>query len=153
MAKNQGVTMKRIFFIGLVLGLLFLSGCAAKPAASIGPIQVFDPWVRVAKSGDNTGSFMLIKNTGSQSDRLLKVECGVSMMTGLHETIMDGDVMKMSEIPALDIPANGQVELKSGGYHVMMMSVSQDLKEGEMMKMTLTFEKAGPLEIEAVIKK
>ena len=145
--------MKRGYLVCLMLFLLILAGCAAKPAATGGSIQIFDPWLRPAASGDNTAAFMLIKNTGSQADKLLKVECMASMMTGIHETKMDGDKMTMSEIPALEIPANGQVELKSGGYHVMMMNVSQALKEGDKMKMTLTFEKAGPLEIEAVIKK
>jgi periplasmic copper chaperone A len=145
--------MKRILLIGIVFGMLFLAACAAKPAAGIGSIQIFEPWVLVAKAGGTTGAFMLIKNTGSQPDKLLKVECMASMMTGIHETKMVGDVMQMSEIPALEIPANGQVELKSGSYHVMMMNISQDLNEGGKMKMTLTFEKAGPLEIEATIQK
>jgi periplasmic copper chaperone A len=109
--------------------------------------------VRAASRGGGSGAFMVIKNTGSQSDKLVKAECMASMMTSIHETKMDGDMMKMSEIPSLDIPANGQVELKSGSYHVMMMDVTQDLKEGDKIKMTLTFEKAGPVQVEVVIKK
>jgi hypothetical protein len=149
----MGRSTKRAYLAWVVLGMLVLTACAVKPAAVSGSIQVFNPWVRVAKTGDNSAAYMLIKNTGSQPDKLLKVECAVSMMTGLHETKMSGDEMQMVEIPALELPANSQVELKSGGYHVMMMNISQDLKEGDQMKMTLTFEKAGLLEIMAVIKK
>ena len=146
--------MKRVYLIPMALLLfLVLAGCAAKPAASAGPIQIFEPWLRVAKSGDSSGAFMLIKNTGSQPDQLLKAECMASMMTSIHETKMEGDMMTMSEIPGLAIPANGQVELKSGSYHIMMMNVNTDLVEGQKMKVSLTFEKAGVVEVEAVIKK
>jgi periplasmic copper chaperone A len=145
--------MKPVFRVCLVLLMLGLSACTPKPAAAAGSIQIFNPWAVVAKAGGTSGAFMLIKNTGSQPDRLVKVDCMVSMMTGIHETRMENNVMTMTEIPSLEIPANGQVELKEGSFHIMMMKVTQDLNEGDRMKMTLTFEKAGPVEIEAIVKK
>ena len=60
---------------------------------------------------------------------------------------MDGGVMKMRAIPAIDIKAGAKVELKPGGYHVMLMELKQPLKNGDRFPLTLTFEKAGKIEV------
>jgi copper(I)-binding protein len=60
---------------------------------------------------------------------------------------MEGDKMMMRQLTSLEIPANGSVELKPGGYHLMMMGVQEPIKEGEQVKMTLQFEKAGKVDL------
>ncbi len=57
--------------------------------------------------------------------------------------------MTMSPVEAIDVPANGQVELKPGGYHIMLIGLKQDMKVGDKIKLTLTFEKAGNVIVEA----
>ena len=62
---------------------------------------------------------------------------------------MDGDTMKMSEMKdGLEIPAGAKVELKPGSYHVMFMGLTTGIKEGDTVKVTLKFEKAGEVEVE-----
>jgi periplasmic copper chaperone A len=142
--------MKSVKFVLFVLLLAVLSACAAAPT---GPaIKIESPWARAANSGDNTGVFMIIKNTSGQADKLLSAAYADAMMTGVHQTVMKDNVMTMSEVPSLDIPANGQVELKSGSYHVMIMELMKELKPGDKIKVTLTFEKAGKVDVEAEVR-
>jgi hypothetical protein len=65
---------------------------------------------------------------------------------------MKDNVMSMSPVEAIEVPANGQVELKPGGYHVMLVGLKQDLKVGDIVKLTLVFEKAGRIDVEAEVK-
>ena len=135
--------MKRLVF-AIFLSIFALTACTP-PAKGItvGTIEIISPWVMAADNGGNTAAFMLLKNTGSDVDRLVKVEFADAMETDIHETKMTDDMMQMSPVDAVEIPAKGQVELKSGGYHVMMMGLTKDLKNGDKVNLTLTFEKAG----------
>jgi copper(I)-binding protein len=65
---------------------------------------------------------------------------------------MKDNVMTMSEIPSLEVPANGQVELKPGSYHIMVMELKKDLKVGDKIQVALTFEKAGKVIVEAEVR-
>jgi copper(I)-binding protein len=58
---------------------------------------------------------------------------------------MEGDVMSMSDVPVIDLPAGGTVELKSGGYHIMLMDLAKELKAGDTISLVLEFEKAGKM--------
>jgi hypothetical protein len=138
----------------IILALaVLLSACAPAPApaASKGAIQIFDPWVRLVP-GDNTAAYMLIKNTGSTPDKLVKAEFAAAKKVELMDTKMADGMMSMFTIPTIDIPANGQAELKTGGLHVMLMMLTEPLKEGSKVQIKLTFEKAGDLTIEALVK-
>lgn len=142
----------RYLFLFFILAIC-LTACGAKPAASAGSIEIYDPWARTATSGNNTGLFMVIKNTGSQADKLIKVEFTAAMEAGLHQTTNDNGTMKMSPVDAIEIPAGGQTELKSGSYHIMFMKLAQDLKEGTTVPVKLTFEKAGTIALDAAVRK
>jgi copper(I)-binding protein len=144
--------MKRFVF-AIPLLILVLTACApAAQAITVGSIQIISPWMMAADNGANTAAFMLLKNTGSEVDRLVKVEFDGAMETDIHETKMTNDMMEMSPVEALEIPAKGQVELKSGSYHVMMMGLTSAVKNGEKVKLTLTFEKAGSATIEMEVR-
>lgn len=69
-------------------------------------------------------------------------------MTQLHTHIKDGEVMRMRQVEAIDVPAHGEVALKPGSYHVMFMKLKAPLKKGEKFPLELTFEKAGKVTIE-----
>ena len=100
----------------LVVGLLAVSlgGCAAPPAASSpqgsgqGPgaakVQAADVWVRAATTG-NSAAYMILRNGGEASDRLVKVESDVADAVELHKSTMDGSMMKMEPVDGIDIPA------------------------------------------------
>ena len=71
----------------------------------------------------------------------------------IHETTMDGDVMHMQQVSGgIEIPANGQVELKPGGLHVMLIGLTRDLNPGETFPVTLQFENAGAVTVEAEVR-
>lgn len=103
-------------------------------------VTVKDPWVRATVSQQKaTGAFMQI--TSAQDARLVEARSPVAGIVEIHEMAMEKDVMKMRALPnGLDLPAGKTVELKSGGYHVMLMDLKHQVKEGDTVPMTLVVE-------------
>lgn len=132
--------------------LMVLAGCAA-PAAVI---SVEGVWGRLSPTMAGSGAFyMLIKNGGGSLDRLLSASSPICGMTEIHETIKgDNDVMMMRKVAQpIVVPANGQVELKVGGMHVMCMNLKSDqFKPGSTVELTLVFEGAGEKKVVAEIR-
>jgi copper(I)-binding protein len=96
--------------------------------------------------------YMKINNNGSEPDRLVGAECPVAAKVEVHETVMEGDVMKMQHLPeGLEIPAKSQVELKPGGFHLMLIDLADPLLPG-VIKCALQFEKSGEIEIDVQIR-
>ncbi len=137
-----------ICVVRALIVMLLMSGCAGQA----GVVQVQDAWARVAASGGTTGAFALIVNGGSQADRLTGAECSAARAVEIHESSMEGDIMRMRPVEAVEIPADGQVELKPGGYHIMLIDLQRDLQPGEKLPLTLVFEQAGRIEVEAQVK-
>ncbi len=99
----------------------------------------------VAKVG---GGYLTITNHGGD-DRLVSAKSDRAGSVQVHEMKMNDGIMVMRELKdGLDVPANSTVEMKPGGYHMMFMNVTQPFKEGEKVKATLVFEKAGPVDVE-----
>lgn len=99
------------------------------------------------------GGFLTITNSGSADDRLVSATSPVAGEVQIHEMKMEGDVMKMAELPdGLPIPAGQTVTLQPGGFHLMFMQLKQALVEGTKLPVTLTFEKAGSIEVELDIE-
>lgn len=100
-----------------------------------------------AKAG---GAFMVIKNFTDEDDRLIAATSNVSKKAEIHTHTVDASgltVMGPLE-GGLAVPAHSQVELKRGGHHVMMMGLTQSLNDGDMVTLTLIFEKAGEVTVE-----
>jgi copper(I)-binding protein len=108
-------------------------------------------WARPTVAGQSGGGGFLKITGGSANDRLISASAGVSKVVELHTMEMDGNVMRMRQIDAIDIPAGGTVELKPGGRHVMFMGLTQTLKAGERFPLTLRFEKAGEVKVDVQI--
>ncbi len=127
---------------------------AATPAPSGPAIAVQGAWARPAAAGQNSAAYFVIENQSTQPDALVgaMVEASVAKMAEVHETKMEGGVMKMSPAPRVEVPAGGKVEFKPGGYHVMLMELQRELKEGDTVTITLTFEKAGKVTVRATVK-
>jgi copper(I)-binding protein len=136
----------------LVACLFFLAACAPAPAASQGSIQIFDPWIRPALSGGNSAAYMVIKNTGSQDDQLVGAAFSPAQMVSIMETTMQNNHMSMADVSSIAVPAGGQVELKAGGYHVMLMNLAGELKTGDSVSLTLNFQKAGAVTLQVPVK-
>jgi len=118
----------------------FLAALLAAPAL-FAQVAVTDPWVRGTVSSQKaTGAFMQLKSAADA--KLVAASSPVAGITEIHEMKMDGGVMRMSAIRDLALPAGKAVDLKPGGYHVMLMALKQPVKEGESVPITLTFEDA-----------
>lgn len=103
-------------------------------------VQVQEPWVRETLSTAGTGAFM--KLTAATDMRLVDVRSPVAGVAEIHEMAMQGDVMKMRAISQLPLPAGKTVELKPGGYHLMLMDLKAPVKPGAQVPLTLVFENA-----------
>ncbi len=132
-----------------------LAALALAAGAVSAQTTVKDAWVRgTVEPQKATGAFMSI--TSTQGGKLVAAQSPVAGVTEVHEMAMDGNVMKMRAIAALDLPAGKAVELKPGGYHVMLMDLKQPVKAGETVPLTLTIEgkdgKRETLELKVPVK-
>lgn len=120
------------------MALLFLFG-AALPA--VAQTTVGEPWVRASvPQQQSTGAFMTL--TASTDSKLVGVESPVAKTVQVHQMQMHNDVMSMSEVKALDLPAGKPVVLDTNGYHVMLMGLVKQVKEGDTVPLTLIVEDA-----------
>lgn len=124
-------------------------------AAAQAQVKVTDAWVRGTVSQQKaSGAFMRI--TSAQGGKLLEVSSPVAGVAEIHEMAMQGDMMRMRAVPTLELPAGKAVELKPGGYHVMLMDLKQQLKPGESVPLTLVVEgkdgKRETLEVKAPVR-
>jgi periplasmic copper chaperone A len=119
-----------------------------------GPIKIEGPWIRATPAGSEVaGGYMKIENTGKEADRLIGGSTGIAGKFEIHEMKMEGSVMKMRELPkGLELKPGQSVELKPGSYHLMLVGLKQQAKEGDKVKGTLVFEKAGAVEVEYAVR-
>lgn len=134
-----------VFFKSSVVSVFAFSGilaCGLSVAqAGKANIDVKDAWVRSTVPGQmGTGAFMKI--TAKAGTQLVGVSSPVAGVAEVHEMKMENDVMKMRALPSLDLPAGKAVELKPGGYHVMLMDLKQPLLKDTKVPMTLVFKDA-----------
>ncbi len=115
-------------------------------------VEVKDAWVRVSVQGQKaTGAFMKI--TARDNMKLVSVSSPVAGVTEVHEMKMEGDIMKMRALPGgLDLPAGKAVELKPGGYHLMMMDLKAALPKDSTVPLTLVFKDAKGVESKVELK-
>ncbi len=141
----------------LAVAVLTLAGCAAAAAEDFkaGAITIDGPWARpTIGDAKSTAAYMKIENSGDAPDRLLAVKSDAADNLMLHESRMEGDVMKMVHLDGgIEIPAHGAAELKPLGLHVMVMGLKAPLKDGETLPLTLVFEKQGDVPVAATVGK
>ena len=120
------------------VSLVVLASALACTAA-LAQTTVQNAWVRgTVAQQPSTGAFFQI--TSVQGGKLVSATSPVAETVQIHEMKMEGNVMKMGEVSGLDLPAGKLVELKPGGYHVMMMGLKQPLKGGDKVPLTLTVQ-------------
>ena len=108
-------------------------------SATLAQVAVTDPWVRATVPQQKaTGAFMQI--TAAADVRLVEARSPAANIVELHEMVMEKDVMKMRALPGLDLPAGKTVELKPGGYHVMLIDLKAQVKEGDVVPLTVVVE-------------
>lgn len=121
--------------------------------ASNAGVTVAHPWARATPGGVTNGAaYLEIKTADGVTDRLISASSPVAGRVELHTHIKDGEVMRMRRVDNLDLKPGTSVVLQPSGGHVMLMDLKAPLKEGDLVKLILTFEKAGPLEVEATVE-
>ncbi len=137
-----------------IAATLFLAGLVLAQSAAA-QVTVTGAWVRGTVAGQKaTGAFM--KLTSPTDAVLVDAASPVAKIVEIHEMKMEGGMMRMSAVDRLPLPAGKAVEMKPGGYHVMLMDLVQPLKEGDTVPLKLTFEdKSGrkqTLDVKAQVK-
>lgn len=121
----------------LTLGLTLL-GLAAHASAQV---LVTDAWVRASVPGQpSSGAFMTV--TADSDSQLLSVASPVAKDVQIHEMSMKDDVMRMGPVDSVALPAGKAVKLDPNGYHVMLMGLTGQIKEGDQVPLTLTVQDA-----------
>ena len=145
--------MKRLAIIGVVLMLAGApSACGGSSGTTGSSITVSDAWVRNPPISDQPGAaYLVIQNNGA-ADQLLSVTSDIAQTIELHESMESGGMMQMSPVSSIPIPANGKVELKPGGFHMMLIGLTRSVKTGDKVQLTLNFEKAGKIPVTAEVK-
>ncbi|GKX34428.1 MAG: hypothetical protein MnENMB40S_20460 [Rhizobiaceae bacterium MnEN-MB40S] len=126
----------------------------AMDVIKVGDLEIVQPYARATPpNAPVSGGYMVIRNSGAETDRLIGGSVGFADHVEVHEMKMEGDVMKMRALSdGLEIPAGGEVVLKPGGFHIMFMKMKEQLKPGETRTITLEFEKAGTVELELPVR-
>lgn len=125
---------------------------AAPVSAQTGPPEIQNAWARATPGKAETGAAYLTIQAATP-DRLTALSTPVADKAELHEMTMQGGVMRMRSLAALDLPAGQAVVLKPGATHIMLVGLKQPLRAGESFPLTLEFEKAGKREVNIVVEK
>ena len=146
------MTHRNLFTTTLAAAVLALSATSLWAQTTV---KVDEPWVRGTVAQQKaTGAFMRL--TPEKNARLVAASSPVAGVVEIHEMAMEHDVMKMRQIPGLELPAGKAVELKPGGYHVMLMDLKRPMTTGESVPITLVFEdkdkKRQSVEIKAPVR-
>lgn len=132
---------------GLLAGLGWLGAAAAQD------IQVDQVWAR-ASIGQvaNSAAYFSLENRGKVADRLVSVESPVAERSELHDHVMQDDIARMVQVEAIELAAGESMTLAPGGLHVMLMGLAEPLQVGDSVPLTLHFEQAGHLDVEAEVR-
>jgi hypothetical protein len=139
--------MKKTVF---ALSALLLSSTAFAQSELI----IENPYARATPpNAVNSAIFMTIKNTGNDTRTLISASSSVATKVELHTVIKTDGMMKMREVDTIEIPKNQDVMLKPGGLHIMLLDLTQPLKEKEFIDVTLNFKNGDKEQFKAPVKK
>lgn len=139
--------------LGAMLPLALLAAPASAHEYKLGELEIGHPWSRETPAGAKVaGGYLTVTNHGEEADRLIAVSSEISEKGEIHEMAVNDGVMTMRQLPdGLEIAPGEKVELKPGSYHLMFMSLKTQPKKGERFPGTLTFEKAGKIDVEFAV--
>jgi len=136
---------KRVLFVAFLLGVNVA-------VAQTGQLEIKAPWARATPGhAENGAAYLTI--VSPTADRLTAVSSPIAQKVELHTMSMEGGVMRMRPLTALDIPAGQAIALRPGGMHIMLVGLTEPLREGGSFPLTLSFEHAGPRQVTVAIQK
>ncbi len=143
--------MKFVHVFGIALGLLPWASLAHD--YQLKSLGIEHPFTRATPPGAKSGgAFFVVENAGATADKLVAVASPMAGSAEIHQMAIEGGVMKMRAVHALDVPPGGKLELKPGGYHVMLLDLKQPLKVGDKVPLKLTFQNAGSIDVSADVE-
>jgi periplasmic copper chaperone A len=117
-------------------------------------VSVEHPWARATPAGAKTGAaYLTLVNNGTSADRLIHASTSMAEKVQVHQDIDENGVMKMRELPVVEIGPGAALTFKPGGTHMMIIGLKQPLKKGQTFPLTLDFEKAGKIDLQIPIAK
>lgn len=145
--------MIRRFFLSLAL-LLAGTALSSPPGWSAdATVRVEDPWVRVTFGQSRvTAGYLTLVDLSGKGNSLIAVEMADGIRAGLHETVTEGDVVKMRMTKALPLPPGGKAKLTPAGGHIMIMGLKAPLKVGEHLPATLKFADGSELQVDFEVR-
>lgn len=138
-------------FVGATVAILF---SALSVNAQGTTVTARDAWVREAPAGRKvTAIFLTLENKGSTARALVSGSTEVADTLELHEMIRENEMMRMSPVKQISIPANGKAELRPGGLHLMIFGVKKPLAAGDTVQVSLTLDDGTKLQVAAEVRK
>jgi copper(I)-binding protein len=141
----------------IVLAALLLPACFANAHEyKVGELEIAHPWSQeLPPNAPTVAAYFVIQNSGKTTDRLVSVDSPIAGEAQLHEHVMQGDLMKMQQVPSVDVPAGGNVTFAPMAYHVMLVNLKDRslLSDGKRFPLTMHFEKAGDVTVEVSVQK
>jgi copper(I)-binding protein len=145
------ITLSRRLLLGSP-ALLLAAPARAHHDTTIGTIVIGHPWARAAGANTNGAAYMTLRNTGRDADRLVSASMPIARAVELHTHIRDGEVMRMRPVADIPIPAGQTVRLRPGGLHVMLIGLTEPLRQSTTVPLTLRFERAGETTVQLEIQ-
>jgi len=143
---------KTLIRFAAAIALTLVPILALAPGANASSVMVMKAYARAsATPGADSGAAYVSLMVHGEADRLVGVSTPAAKMAALHKTVEADGVMKMEHVDGIDVPANGAIKMKPGGYHIMLMGLAAPLKEGDEIDLVLTFEKAGEVKVKAKV--
>lgn len=132
---------------------LAAAGGVAADEYRLQSLRIVHPFARATPPGAKSGgAYLTIENSGATVATLVSATSPIAGDVQLHQMAMDGGVMTMRAVRALEVPPGGKLELKPGGYHIMLLDLKQPLKVGDKLPLRLTFENLGTIDIPVVVE-
>jgi len=139
------------------LATSFVIGVAAafsSAYAQTAPIVVKNAWVRATEpSKMESAAYMDIENTSAEKRAVVGVMADQAKMAEMHNMSMDGKLMKMVQIPKIDVPARGKASLKPNGMHIMLMGLTTKLAVGDKVTGSLKLDNGTMVPFTAEVRK
>jgi copper(I)-binding protein len=147
---------KRLFSLLVTLALIGLPLLASGHGYRLGDIRIVHPWAMptapsIAAGASGVG-YLVLKNGGHRSDKLLSASTEIAEKVELHAYGKASDTPTMRRVDTVEIPAGGEVRLEPGGSHLMLIGVKKPLEEGQHFPIVLEFEHAGKITVDMVVQ-